>query len=284
MRVFLSSAKALPGPRGIKVPRKVRMSIDSRVVGRILSVLVVHVLKVLHLVLLNFLRLQRLAQVLELTFKWFLDPPAFGLLHFLVSVRKILLYLSHNLFTELVHKPCDLLYLLYLGKWLDVDVVLEEPSSFDECPADRARVNHDSEAFLNALVPLTLVLAAVDPLHGSPAVSNVILEVARVLVAHLPSELAVAVFLVIFVLTLELVEFAGLRRIRGQLLPLALALLEALLKVSTVLVAVRPQILAIALRKASRILASVLVSVSKEVCAVTVSETGFPLALVPVSF
>ena len=146
------------------------------------------------------------------------------------------------------------------------------------------RVGHDTEARLNTVGPQALVAAAIDPPRRPPAIALIVLVIANILVAHLPSELASPILLVLLVRALKAVVLLRRRSIRRWLPPLALALLQAAVELTLVDVTVRPDVLTIPLRQAGRVLARVLVAVAEEICTVAISKAALPLALVTVSF
>lgn len=97
--------------------------------------------------------------------------------------------------------------------------------------------------------------------------------------AGLPSELPVAVFLVVFIRALVLI--AGLATVLS--FPVALARLDPVEELTCVDVAVLPAVLAVALRLSLIILTNVVVAAGKQVSALPVSEAHFPFAFVRVA-
>ena len=93
------------------------------------------------------------------------------------------------------------LQLFFVGKWQLKDVILKEASA-----AVAIREGHLANTVLNSFDPMTDELASVGPGHGSVALPFISVVVALVPVSRLPKEFSKSMFLIHFVMSLELIE------------------------------------------------------------------------------
>ena len=126
--------------------------------------------------------------------------------------------------------------------------------------------------------PFTLVNRAVFPIHFSIAVSLVILVDTLVEVTAFPGELAHAIFLVIYVAALVHITML----VVASLLPLSIAVLEAVFELSNVDTAILPFVLALALGFAHHVRPREAVAIGEDIRSLAVFQAILPLALVPV--
>ena len=108
--------------------------------------------------------------------------------------------------------------------------------------------DHQPYSVLDALHPLAHVFASVYPLHHSPTVSLIVVEVSNVLVTSLPDKLTLALLNIIAIIAFELIELLRLLWVRWKLLPLSFTVLHPFEEFTNVSVSIVPLILAIPFR------------------------------------
>lgn len=132
---------------------------------------------------------------------------------------------------------------------------------------------------LDTLLPVTLILGAIDPVHFSISVPSILDIAAYVIVTTFPVELSVPMFFVVEIVTRVLVAFW----IRFLLFPFAFTVFHSLLEFAYVLSTGLPFVDAVTIRFAIQILPGVLVLVCEVVCTLTILERSRPLSLVLVA-
>lgn len=134
---------------------------------------------------------------------------------------------------------------------------------------------HDPHPILHAVEPVSFVCVPVDPLHLSVSLALIVLEITAIDVSAGPLELAVPIFLVLFVFSFELVAEAfvfGTGIIICLFSPLAFPVLHAVSELSSVCVSILPCVLSEAVGVAVFILTDVYITVGEEVAAIAVTQ------------
>lgn len=132
---------------------------------------------------------------------------------------------------------------------------------------------------LDAFAPLPLVHGTVGPQHLPVALPIVLVVISFVYVAACPGENTFSMFLIILVIAFICVTVDRLPRA----LPLALAVLQALVKVANVPLASTPLILTFSMWFSIGVVSSIAVAIAELVCALPVLQAHDPLALIPVA-
>ena len=136
---------------------------------------------------------------------------------------------------------------------------------------------------LDTLFPQSHVAAFVGPAHHTVPMSLILLIVALITVTGLPLEDAVPVLLVCFVHPLVRVALSLAILVGLLFLPFSVAMLQTILKLSSVTAAIFPFILTEAFGLSLCVLSHIAVSVGEEVRAVALAQALEPLALILVT-
>ena len=98
---------------------------------------------------------------------------------------------------------------------------------------------------LNSLYPVSFEMAAISPIHCTVSLTVIIVIVTDILIARLPAESTIAMFLVHFVVAIIAVESIFVTEIRWHFLPFSFAMLHAEIKLTCVTISIAPLVLAI---------------------------------------
>jgi len=132
---------------------------------------------------------------------------------------------------------------------------------------------------LDTVLPLTLVAAAIGPVHLAIAVPLILLVAAAVLVTRLPRECANARLLIIHVVAFVLIAVG----LGGSLFPFSLAVLHAAFELAHVQTRILPLVLAEAVWLAILVLAGVHITISKLIRPLSMLQTELPFPFVSIA-
>ena len=195
--------------------------------------------------------------------------------HLFFPLRHYLLELLVALWVKLIPVRFDLIDRL--------DRSFEDVHFKDTSPSRAIWEDHDSDAFLDALVPGPHVCASVGPAHHAVALSLILDITPHVDVTRLPLKSAVAVLFIIHILAFIRIAPHSAIFISLSLLPLAMTILHSPFELASVATAIDPLVLTEALRLSVNILAHEDVAIGKEIASIPVSKGSYPLSFVFVS-
>lgn len=168
----------------------------------------------------------------------------------------------------------ELLKLRGIRDWFSVDVIFKI-AFFDSS----IRKLHLAHAVLNTMLPLSLVAAAISPVHLSVSVSFIVFVAAFVHVSTFPGESPKSVFLIVDVLSFIVVAVGRIR----TFFPFTMSVFHSVFELAYIDGGVFPFVLARSTRLTIHILTYVRISVCKNVRSLTVLQTKLPLAFVSVT-
>lgn len=167
-----------------------------------------------------------------------------------------------------------LILLLNRGGWLLIDIIFE-----DTLLKSAIWETHSAKTMLDAVLPLTLIAAAIGPVHLAIAVPLILLVAAAVLVTRLPRECANARLLIIHVVAFVLIAVG----LGGTLFPFSLAVLHSAFELAHVQTRILPLVLAEAMWLAILVLASVHITISKLIRPLSMLQTELPFPFVSIA-
>jgi len=167
-----------------------------------------------------------------------------------------------------------LILLLNRGGWLLIDIIFE-----DALLKSAIWETHSAKTMLDAVLPLTLVAAAIGPVHLAIAVPLILLVAAAVLVTRLPRKCANARLLIIHVVAFVLIAVG----LGGSLFPFSLAVLHSAFELTHVQTRILPLVLAEAMWLAILVLASVHITISKLIRPLSMLQTELPFPFVSIA-
>ena len=164
---------------------------------------------------------------------------------------------------HLVHEGLDLS--LALDRGLE-DILLKESS-----PTRPIWENHDSDAFLDALIPCSHVGAPVCPSHHTIALPLIIDVAPHINVARLPLKSAVPMLFIVDILSLVSIASGVAILVCLLLLPLTVAILHASFELTSIATSINPLILTEAFRFSVDILTNKDITIGEEVTPVSMA-------------
>ena len=192
--------------------------------------------------------------------------------HLFFPLRHYLLELLVALWVKLISVRFDLI--------VGLNRSLENVHFKDTSPSRAIWEDHDSDAFLDALVPSPHVCASVGPAHHAVALSLILDITPHVDVTGLPLKSAVAVLFIIYVLAFIRIAPHRAIFISLSLLPLAMTILYSPFELPSVATAIDPLVLTKALWLSVNILTHEDIAIGKEIASIPVSQGSYPLSFV----